>query len=395
VNADSPSTGSGRGSRAALAEVIDRLPLVDDHVHGALREDPTDTADLARHIAETDRPAPPGTTWFDTLLGVSLRRWCAPLLDIAPDADPDSYFARRVELGAAEVTRRMLHASGITHYLLDTGYRGEEIHGVDGMRRASGAAVDEVVRLESIAEEVALAGTSAEGFADAFTQRLHERTVQAVGTKSVAAYRYGLDFDPARPTDREVAAAAGAWLRRDGTAGRWRVDDPVLLRFLVWTALDRGLPLQFHTGLGDPDLHLTRSDPACLTDLIKAAEPAKTEIVLLHCYPFHRNAAYLSRMFTYVSMDVGEALNYVGARAPAVVAETLEVVPFHKLMFSSDAWGPAELHYLGALQWRRSMTRVLSGLVDDDELTVHQALSLAGQVADRTARRVYRLPDPA
>lgn len=394
MNAASPAPGRA-SSRAALAEAIADLPLVDDHVHGALRDDPLDTADFSRHIAETDRPAPPGTTWFDTLLGVSLRRWCAPLLDIAPDAHPDTYFSRRVALGAEEVTRRMLHASGITHYLLDTGYRGGEIHGLDGMRQASGVAVDEVVRLETTAEEVAASGTNAEGFADAFTQWLHERTVHAVGTKSVAAYRYGLNLAPDRPTTREVADAAGTWLRRDEGTGRWRVDDPVLLRFLVWAALDRGLPLQFHTGMGDPDLHLARADPTCLTDLIKAAEPTKTEIVLLHCYPFHRNAAYLSRMFTYVSMDVGEALNYVGARAPAVVAETLEVVPFHKLMFSSDAWGPAELHYLGALQWRRAMTRVLSELVDDDELSVDQALAIAGQVASGTARRVYRLPNPA
>ena len=32
------------------------LPLVDHHVHGALRDNPTDRADFERHIAETDRP---------------------------------------------------------------------------------------------------------------------------------------------------------------------------------------------------------------------------------------------------------------------------------------------------------------------------------------------------
>ena len=61
-------------------------------------------------------------------------------------------------------------------------------------------------------------------------------------------------------------------------------------------------------------------------------------------------------------LDVGLALHYVGARAAAVVAESLELAPFGKVLFSSDAWGPAELHYLGALLWRRATAAVLGGL---------------------------------
>ena len=65
------------------------------------------------------------------------------------------------------------------------------------------------------------------------------------------------------PTAAEVTGAAGRWLRgaeagaaRDG--GGAAVRDPVLLRHLIWTGVDTGLPLQFHAGFGDPDQRTPR-----------------------------------------------------------------------------------------------------------------------------------------
>ena len=87
--------------------------------------------------------------------------------------------------------------------------------------------------------------------------------------------------------------------------------------------------------------------------------------MLLHCYPFHRNAGYLAQVFPHVYLDVGLALNYVGARAAAVLAESLELTPFHKTLFSSDAFGLPELHHLGALLFRRAFDEVVGGWVDD------------------------------
>ncbi len=94
--------------------------LVDHHVHGALRATP-DRAALEGMLTESDRPVPPWMTMFDSPLGLAIRRWCAPLLDLEPTAPADEYVARRTELGEAEVTRRMLRASGVERYLVETG----------------------------------------------------------------------------------------------------------------------------------------------------------------------------------------------------------------------------------------------------------------------------------
>ena len=76
-------------------------------------------------------------------------------------------------------------------------------------------------------------------------------------------------------------------------------------------------------------------------------------MLLLHNYPFHRHAAYLAQVFGHVFVDIGLAVHNTGALSKALIRETLELVPFGKLLFSSDAYGLAELYYLGALLFRR------------------------------------------
>jgi uncharacterized protein len=84
-----------------------------------------------------------------------------------------------------------------------------------------------------VAERLAGTGVSASHLADAYASALVKEAQDAVGLKSVMAYRFGLDFDPERPASRDVARAAGEWLRRCAQDGRARLDDPVLLRHVV------------------------------------------------------------------------------------------------------------------------------------------------------------------
>lgn len=370
----------------SIDDDIAALPLVDHHVHGASVGE-LGRAAFEELITESDRPIPGGTTQFDSQIGFAIRRHCAPVLGLPAYAEPDAYLARRRELGAEEVNRRLLTAAGIDRYLVETGYRGAEITTPARMTELTGRPAHEVVRLEQVAEQVAAEGVAAAEFPDRFAAALHERARGAVGLKSIVAYRYGLHFDPAPPSHAEVVAAASGWLRAGGT----RVADPVLLRHLIWTGVGCGLPMQFHVGYGDPDLDLHVCDPLRMTAFLRRVEPHGVPIMLLHTYPFHRNAAYLAQVFPHVYFDVGLAVNYTGARAPAVVAESLELAPFAKILFSSDAWGPAELHHLGALLWRRATARALRGFVTEEEWPESEAVRVAMMIGAGNARRVYGL----
>jgi predicted TIM-barrel fold metal-dependent hydrolase len=124
---------------------------------------------------------------------------------------------------------------------------------------------------------------------------------------------------------------------------------------------------------------------------LRLIENTGVDILLLHCYPYHRQAGYLAQVFGHVYFDVGLAINYTGARSQAVIAESLELAPFGKILFSSDAWGPAELHYLGAELWRKGTANLLARWVDDGEWSLEDAIRVARMIGRDNAIRVYRL----
>ena len=362
------------------------LPLVDHHCHGLVRRD-LDRPGFESMLTEAAGPSPLGGSLFDSQIGFALRRWCPPVLDLPAHAAPDEYLARRAELGVDEVNRRFVAAAGTQTFLVDTGYVPEPITSPAQLAALSGGTAREVVRLEAVAEDV-LASCGAADFAGRFRDELARRCAGAAGVKSIAAYRVGLELEGARPADAEVAAAAGRLL---GSGGPIRVADRVLHRFLIWSGIDLDMPVQFHVGYGDADVDLHRCDPLLLTDLLRATEPAGVPVLLLHNYPFHRRAGFLAQVFGHVFVDVGLAGHNVGRRAPALLAELLELAPFGKVLFSSDAFGLAELYLLGTVLFRRGLGRLLAEGVAEDAWTAADAVRVAGMIGSGNAQRAYRL----
>lgn len=371
------------------------LPLIDHHVHGVVTAE-LDRVGFEQLISEASGPPAPGTTAFDSQLGFAIRRWCAPVLDLEPLGPPEDYLRRRAELGTSEVSRRLLTAACVAQWLVDTGYQGDQVTTPEQMELASGGPARHVVRLEAVAEQVARTGIDAAAWAAAFGEELAVQTAatDAVGYKSIVAYRYGFEFDPTRPAESEVTAAAGRLLRALDAGNGARIEDPVLLRHLIWTAIDTGKPLQFHVGFGDTDVRMHKNDPTLMTDFLAASEQAGAPVMLLHCYPWHRQAGYLAQVFPHVYMDLGAVLNYVGARSSAVLAEALELTPFGKMLYSSDAFGLPELHYLGATGFRRDIERVTGQFVADGAWSAADAGRVAMMIGAGNANRVYRLDTP-
>ncbi|MBO0690721.1 MAG: amidohydrolase family protein [Candidatus Dormibacteraeota bacterium] len=365
------------------------VPLVDHHCHGIVAAD-LDRSALEDLLTESSfRPAA-GTSTFDTPLGLAVRRWCAPVLDLPALAQPEAYVERRRELGGAEVNRRLLRASGTGTLLVETGYRPHDIESPAALGELSGAEVHEVVRVEAVAEQVREGVRSGRAFVEELPAALAARASKAVGLKTIVAYRGGFAFDPAPPPRDQVVAAADGFVR-----GGDRLTDETLLRYGIWTAADvarsRRLPIQVHSGLGDPDLVLHLANPSFLTGLIRELGRLEVDLVLLHCYPYHREAAYLTSVFPNVYMDVGLALNHTGVQASRVLAEAMELAPFPKLLYSSDAFGLAELYLTGAVLFRRALAELLEAWVDQEACTAADADRITGMVSRDNASRLYRL----
>jgi uncharacterized protein len=369
---------------ATLADHIAGVSLIDQHVHGCwLAAGDRRRFENALNEANTE-PLADFDSGFDTQLGFAVRAHCAPLLGLPSHVGPEEYWQRRSQLTEAELARIFLQVAGVSDWLVDTGY-AEGVADVAQLADWSGGRAHEVVRLEQVAEQAARASGD---YASAFEEILHHRAAAAVGTKSILAYRGGFDGDLTEPSAAQVADAAARW--RD--SGGVRLDDRVLLRFGLHQALRLDKPLQFHVGFGDRECNLLKANPLYLLDFLR--QSGDTPVVLLHCYPYEREAGYLAQAFNNVYLDGGLSINHLGARAPAFIARLLELAPFRKIVYSSDGFGPVELHYLGARLWRNGIHRVLSGFVGDGDWSAADAMRVVDLIARGNSARIYRL-DPA
>jgi uncharacterized protein len=395
-------------AQAPVLPFVAQQPLVDHHCHGVLRAG----GDLAGLLNEADGRAATEEMAFDSLAGLSFRRWCPPLLGLPPHAPLSAYQERRAALSGEDVSRRFLGACGLATLCVDTGYTPSDLLSAADTARLAGATAFEIVRFEQVAESLARSGVGPAEFPDAYRRALAERVgssapgtqpeagteagtrTRVVGFKSIAAYRVGLELDGRRPGDGEVTAAAARWLGgtadADGTPPR--LADEVLHRFFIWCGADLGLPIQFHVGYGDRDVDLHRCNPLLLTGLLRALEPTGVPVMLLHNYPYHREAGYLAQVFPLVYADLGLATHNVGARAGALLAEALELVPLRKFLFSSDAFGLPELYYLGTTLFRQALSAFLSERLAADDISYQDAERITPLIGAENARRVYQLP---
>jgi predicted TIM-barrel fold metal-dependent hydrolase len=155
--------------------------------------------------------------------------------------------------------------------------------------------------------------------------------------KTIAAYRGGLD----------------------------RVSEHVIAALEANEATGNPLPVQVHCGFGDSDLHLWRADPSYLKPLIERF--AETHFVLLHCYPFVREAGWLAHVYANVFLDLSLTIPHV-ARAKEALAESLELAPISKLLYASDAASTPELYLLAAVWSREALAAVLLELLSAEEV---------------------------
>ncbi|WP_460606308.1 amidohydrolase family protein [Jatrophihabitans fulvus] len=345
-----------------------------------------DRAAFEADLTEADGPGRWHGSLFDTWSGLGVLQRCAPLLDLDPFCDPDVYLARRTELGVAEVDRRLLTPTGISDFVVDTGFAADTLTPPDELAAVTGGRGHEIVRLEQVAEQVI--ARRPDDYAAAFAAELDRRAAGAAGFKCIAAYRVGLDLDPEPPTPAEVAAAAQRWVSMDGPP---RLADPVLIRHGFWTAAGHGKPIQFHIGYGDADVDLHRCDPLLLTPLLRATAGRGVPVMLLHNYPFQRHAGYLAQVFDHVFVDVGLAVQNVGGGARRILAELLELAPFGSVLFSTDAFALPELYLTSTAAFHDAFGAFADDALQHGELDVRTLDRLAAMITSGNARRAYGL----
>jgi hypothetical protein len=311
-------------------EGLDGVALVDHHAHGIRHARPT--LDEFRGLF-SESPDP--RQWPHVATGVTYGRAMRELAAFfGCEPGEAAVYHYRLAGDRDEYASALLRATNTELLLVDDGYPlpGEGTTWQE-LGELAGCEARPVLRIESreqeaVREEVGAA--RGRGF---------------VALKTIAAYRGGLD----------------------------RIAEPVIAALEANEQTGRPLPVQVHCGFGDSDLWLARADPSHLKPLIERFR--ETPFVLLHCYPFVREAGWLAHVYGNVWFDLSLTIPHV-SRPAEMLRQALELSPVSKLLYASDAARTPELYFLAAKWWREALAEVLPELLEDD--------------AEPAARRILR-----
>jgi uncharacterized protein len=152
------------------------------------------------------------------------------------------------------------------------------------------------------------------------------------------------------------------------------------------------LPVQFHTGFGDPDIDLLTANLALLRPILADLRYAGVPIVLLHMgYPYVRESAFLASLYPNVYVDLSLAVPLLRPVLPHLLQEVLALAPPTKLLYGSDAHSQPEMFWLSAQYGRWALGKILTEWINDDTLEEHEALEIAQRICFRNALALYRL----
>lgn len=321
-----------------LKRVIRECPVIDNHAHNLLKLPQLKTHDLLSSTSEAEGEAL--QDHVQALPHIRAVRQLRALYNLPPSADWNAILQRRQEVLANDpddLIRRCL--AGTHTILIDDGLDGS-FEDYSWHDQFTTAPCKRILRIEAVAADilsvlhkqnelpvgVAVADDEACSvgwvtFINAFEHSILAAldNTEVVGFKSVICYRSGLDVTSG--SDINVSEAGFRSFKDDflpncaqqnfRVQGKGFCDALVISTCILISAgfQNRGTakPFQFHTGLGDNDISLLRSNPACMQPLVKAFP--NVPFVLLHSsYPYTREAGYLAAVYKNVYLDIGEVL---------------------------------------------------------------------------------------
>jgi predicted TIM-barrel fold metal-dependent hydrolase len=274
-------------------------------------------------------------------------------------------YARRLATDPAAYASDLLRAANLELLIVDEGFPPLDV-GTSWreLGELAGCEARPVMRIEQVAE-------ATQGLDELRRSVASARSRGYCALKTIAAYRGGLDLDALPPPVRDG--------RLEGTPVR----DALLAALEANEDTGDPLPVQVHTGFGDSDLLLPTARPGLLKPLIERFRD--TAFVLLHCYPFVREAGWLAHVYANVFFDLSLTIPHV-ARPEAALSEALELAPVSKLLYGSDASRTPELYLLGATWWRDALAQVLPLLMPEKD-----AIGAARMILRENARALYGL----
>ncbi|HKX18186.1 MAG TPA: amidohydrolase family protein [bacterium] len=341
------------------------IPLYDHHAHSLRRVQP-ETPDAYRaHFTESDSEeiVARHVAW-----SLFYRRALTDLGEFfGCPAEEDAILAARARRAFPELTREMFTGAGIGAILIDPGFRAADHYDLASLRALLPCPAGELLRLEALAERLIPAAEGWPDLRERFSAEVRAAIPRLRGLKTIIAYRTGLDLrTPAGAgAGWDGASLAGAFREaRDAAShGRTRLASKPLLDALLWTALEiaaeHRLPVQVHSGFGDRDLDLRLANPLWLRPVFEHPPFRAITFVLLHTYPYVREAAWLAHVYPHVSMDLSLTVPFTAHAASDMIFEALGLAPASKVLLATDAFSIPDLFWLAGRHAREALDAAL------------------------------------
>ena len=290
-----------------------------------------------------------------------------------------------------KLTTQLFSAAGFERILLDDGYERDLRLDLAKFTAASGVAVSRIVRVEPVLENLIKASDSAAEVEAGLEAALFENPLGIVALKTIVCYRGGLGIFV---VDKEDAEANYFDCRRhilnDGRLRKCSFYHYILLKIFD-LAISRDIPVQVHCGIGDDDADLSLSNPDLLHRLLRRPRFNGLKLVILHSYPFIKEAAILASLYPNVYYDLSLASFLLGDQK-RLYSQALACAPYSKLLAGTDGHSQPETYYQGALALRKGLGDALHELVLDKSISYNESVLIERSVLQGNARRLYKLP---
>jgi uncharacterized protein len=374
---------------------LSQVALIDNHCHAPLREPFTTTGQYRSLFSESHHESMSTGDAAHTAFYARLINRLADWYGVA--ANEAAVLEARANVEEVDNAARLLRDANISHLILDDGYpRPHEAIDIDGLATSSGVTMTSLLRLETAFQELVVHHATLASLIEAVRELVADgRAKGFVGFKSIVGYRTGLDIQTWDHHDVEHAFTAAR--EEVATHGAVRLGFKPLLDTLLHLALAAAaaqeLPVQFHVAYGDHDADFRSASPLELRAVLENDAYRSAPIVLLHgCWPYFREGAYLASVYQNAYLDISYGIPFLStSEMYAMTSAAFAVVPFTKVMYSSDGARVAELHWLSARDGRRAAERTLDALVESGDLTIDQAQRAGQRFGRDNALALYGL----
>ena len=329
----------------------------------------------------------------------------ARLFGLSPDRPDEEILAVRRKAADEDYkgfVDRLFKDAKIEIFLNETGFpvQGRRLSPCemeDFNRAVQDIDVREIIRLEMTCNHLIEDTKEKLGFSEflqLFRTHMKERIENGnvAALKTVIGYFTGLEI--LCPSKEEAERSFLNWYYTDQKE-RWiqkPFRDYMVYEFVKLCEAYR-LPLQIHTGAGDPpscDLRLMR--PGLLYEFLNREDTGNIPVVLLHGgYPYPEELAFMVNGYSNVYTDVSSMTADDSTAVERVFPILLEKVPMKKIMYGSDGAGDVDPVWFAAVNFKRVLARVFDGYVEKGILTASYAEQAAAWILSENAKELYRL----